>query len=50
MCIRKKTMDDFIKIIPAASSSSLSASNLPQIRDYHDEIEKQSKSTTESSK
>ena len=51
MCIRKKTMDDFIKIIPAASSS-LSASNLPQIRDYHDEIEKQSKcqSTTESSK
>jgi hypothetical protein len=49
MCIRKKTMDDFIKIIPASSSSS-SSLNLPQIRDYHDEIEKQSKSTTESSK
>ena len=39
MCIRKKTMDDFIKIIPASSSSS-SSSNLPQIRDYHDEIAK----------
>ena len=42
MCIRKKTMDDFIKIIPASSSSSSSSSslNLPQIRDYHDEIAK----------
>ena len=39
MCIRKKTMDDFIKIIPASSSPS-SSSNLPQIRDYHDEIAK----------
>ena len=39
MCIRKKTMDDFIKIIPSPSSSS-SSSNLPQIRDYHDEIAK----------
>ena len=40
MCIRKKTMDDFIKIKPSPSSS-LSSSNLPQIRDYHDEIAKQ---------
>ena len=42
MCIRKKTMDDFIKIIPASLSSSSSSSslNLPQIRDYHDEIAK----------
>ena len=48
MCIRKKTMDDFIKIIPASSSSS--SLNLPQIRDYHDEIAKLSESTTESSK
>lgn len=40
MCIRKKTMDDFIKIIPSPSSSSSSSSNLPQIRDYHDEIAK----------
>ena len=38
MCIRKKTMDDFIKIKPAPTTTS--SANLPQIRDYHDEIAK----------
>ena len=37
MCIRKKTMDDFIVMKPAPVASS---ANLPQIRDYHDEIAK----------
>ena len=37
MCIRKKTMDDFIIMKPAPATSS---ANLPQIRDYHDEIAK----------
>ena len=37
MCIRKKTMDDFIKMKPAPVASSV---NLPQIRDYHDELDK----------
>ena len=37
MCIRKKTMDDFIIMKPAPVASS---ANLPQIRDYHDEIAK----------
>ena len=39
MCIRKKTMDDFIVMKPAPVASS---ANLPQIRDYHDEIAKPS--------
>jgi hypothetical protein len=39
MCIRKKTMDDFIVMKPAPVASS---ANLPQIRDYHDEIAKRS--------
>ena len=43
MCIRKKTMDDFIKMKPAPAVSS---ANLPQIRDYRDELDKR---TTESS-
>jgi len=43
MCIRKKTMDDFIKMKPPPAVSS---ANLPQIRDYHDELDKR---TTESS-
>ena len=38
MCIRKKTLDDFIVMKPALASSA----NLPQIRDYHDEIAKRS--------
>lgn len=37
MCIRKKTMDDFIVMKPAPVASS---ANLPQIRDYHDELDK----------
>ena len=37
MCIRKRTMDEFIKIKPAPVVSSL---KLPQIRDYHNEIDK----------
>ena len=44
MCIRKKTMDDFIVMKPAPVASS---ANLPQIRDYHDEIAKRSEATTE---
>ena len=44
MCIRKKTMDDFIVMKPAPVASSV---NLPQIRDYHDEIAKRSEATTE---
>ena len=43
MCIRKKTMDDFIVMKPAPVASSV---NLPQIRDYHDEIAKRSEATT----
>jgi hypothetical protein len=39
MCIRKKTMDDFIVMKPAPVASS---ANLPQIRDYHYEIAKRS--------
>ena len=42
MCIRKKTMDDFIVMKPAPVASSV---NLPQIRDYHDEIAKRSEAT-----
>ena len=42
MCIRKKTMDDFIVMKPAPVASS---ANLPQIRDYHDEIAKRSVTT-----
>ena len=36
MCIRKKTMDDFIIMKPSPTP----VANLPQIRDYHDEIAK----------
>jgi hypothetical protein len=43
MCIRKKTMDDFIVMKPAPVASS---ANLPQIRDYHDEIAKRSERVT----
>jgi hypothetical protein len=42
MCIRKKTMDDFIVMKPEPVASS---ANLPQIRDYHDEIAKRSEAT-----
>lgn len=42
MCIRKKTMDDFIVMKPAPVASS---ANLPQIRDYHDEIAKRSEAS-----
>jgi hypothetical protein len=43
MCIRKKTMDDFIVIKPPpllSPSDRSSGAHLPQIRDYHDEIAK----------
>jgi hypothetical protein len=46
MCIRKKTMDDFIVMKPAPVASS---ANLPQIRDYHDEIAKRSGATERTS-
>jgi hypothetical protein len=46
MCIRKKTMDDFIVMKPAPVASSV---NLPQIRDYHDEIAKRSEATERTS-
>lgn len=46
MCIRKKTMDDFIVMKPAPVASS---ANLPQIRDYHDEIAKRSEATERTS-
>jgi len=46
MCIRKKTMDDFIVMKPAPVASS---ANLPQIRDYHDEIAKRLSEATERS-
>ncbi len=37
MCIRKRSMDDFIVMTPAPVEKSI---NLPQIRDYHGEIQK----------
>jgi hypothetical protein len=39
MCIRKKTMDDFIvmKPIPGNTDEDIKA-RLPKIRDYHQEI------------
>jgi hypothetical protein len=39
MCIRKKTMDDFIvmKPIPGNTDQDIQA-RLPKIRDYHNEI------------
>jgi hypothetical protein len=40
MCIRKKTLDDFIVLRPTTTSSPSDNSHLPQIRDYHDEIAK----------
>jgi len=43
MCIRKKTMDDFIvmKPIPGNSDEEINA-RLPKIRDYQTEIMKRS--------
>lgn len=39
MCIRKKTMDDFIVLKPAAGSTDDEIkARLPKIRDYHSEI------------
>jgi hypothetical protein len=46
MCIRKKTMDDFIVMKPAPVASSV---NLPQIRDYHNELDKRTSVSNESS-
>ena len=39
MCIRKKTIDDFIVLKPAMNNNN-DASKLPKIRDYHNEIMK----------
>jgi len=45
MCIRKKTMDDFIVMKPAPVASSV---NLPQIRDYHNELDKRTSTSVNS--
>ena len=39
MCIRKKTIDDFIVLKPAMNNNN-DTSKLPKIRDYHNEIMK----------
>ena len=39
MCIRKKTIDDFIVLKPAINNNN-DTSKLPKIRDYHNEIMK----------
>lgn len=45
MCIRKKTIDDFIVLKPAMNNNN--ASKLPKIRDYHNEIMKRAAATSE---
>ena len=44
MCIRKKTMDDFIVVRPAPVAST---AHLPQIRDYYDEVAKRAIATND---
>jgi len=46
MCIRKKTIDDFIVLKPAMNNNN-DASKLPKIRDYHNEIMKRAAATSE---
>ncbi len=46
MCIRKKTMDDFIVLKPAAGSTDEEIkARLPKVRDYHSEIMKRTAGT-----
>jgi hypothetical protein len=47
MCIRKKTIDDFIVLKPAMNNNNNNASKLPKIRDYHNEIMKRAAATSE---
>ena len=46
MCIRKKTIDDFIVLKPAMNNNN-DTSKLPKIRDYHNEIMKRTAATSE---
>ena len=46
MCIRKKTMDDFIVLKPAAGNTDEEIkARLPKVRDYHSEILKRTTTT-----
>ena len=46
MCIRKKTMDDFIVLKPATGNSEEEIkARLPKVRDYHSEILKRTTAT-----
>ena len=46
MCIRKKTMDDFIVLKPAAGNTDAEIkARLPKVRDYHSEILKRTTAT-----
>lgn len=48
MCIRKKTIDDFIVLKPAANNTDEQIkARLPKLRDYHGEIMKRAASTFE---
>ena len=48
MCIRKKTIDDFIVLKPAANNTDEQIkARLPKLRDYHGEIIKRAASTFE---
>ena len=47
MCIRKKTMDDFIVLKPASGNTDEEIkARLPKVRDYHSEILKRTTTTT----
>ena len=47
MCIRKKTMDDFIVLKPASGNTDEEIkARLPKVRDYHSEIMKRATATT----
>jgi hypothetical protein len=48
MCIRKKTIDDFIVLKPATNNTDEQINaRLPKVRDYHGEIMKRAASTFE---
>jgi hypothetical protein len=47
MCIRKKTMDDFIVLKPSSGNTDEEIkARLPKVRDYHSEILKRTTTTT----
>ena len=47
MCIRKKTMDDFIVLKPVSGNTDEEIkARLPKVRDYHSEIMKRTTATT----